>query len=581
VVVAVLVFLGAAASAAQASSIPTNVPVTDAQALGYQAPSLVVNPTNPRQLAVSFQEANQFKTCYLGLSNDGGVHWTQLPLVGQGGRFALPTGYTGCLRPSFSYGRDGTLYYAYSAAKPQPSGHGPRYVYIYLITSTDGGASFHVPVPIDTAPLTTAPTNPNVGDQWIRVVSDPTSNRVYATWTQVFGLFAVDTVFEASSTDHGQTFSPPVQVNPRTPTCPSASAAPPCPSAFLPYPSVGPDGRLYIAYDNIAQGATNPGQSEEYDIVSSADQGRTFTAPVLVRPAFTCSYAGPNTCPPGDLGDLQYDILAQAAAGISRGQVLAVNHSLIGSSYRLQFSSSSDAGRTWSAARIIGIPPGLTADNQVVPTMSIAPDGRIDIVYYDLAEPSGLENTYLTSSSDGGSTFSTPQLLSSAPSNTATGPQFGFGNGEHEGSHLVTSTNDTTFAAWTDSRRGDINTGKEDIFFASVHPPRISLQGLTLRSQRVVHGGLTIFTVRGALRLPSSIAGLMRSLICRGSVTVAARRGNRTGARRTARLHSDCSFSLTVVTSTRKLGSRGRYNLRVTFPGNPYLNARSQARNIP
>ena len=41
-------------------------------------------------------------------------------------------------------------------------------------------------------------------------------------------------------------------------------------------------------------------------------------------------------------------------------------------------------------------------------------------------------------------------------------------------------------------------------------------------------------------------------------------------------MRRDCSFSATIVASTRKLGSKGRYNIRVRFHGNANLNARSQ-----
>lgn len=86
--------------------------------------------------------------------------------------------------------------------------------------------------------------------------------------------------------------------------------------------------------------------------------------------------------------------------------------------------------------------------------------------------------------------------------------------------------------------------------------------------------------IRGALRLPPSIPGSRRVLVCRGSVTVAVRRGHKTGASKTVGLRHDCSFSVTVVVLTRKLGSRGRYNIRVRFHGNSNLNARSQTINI-
>ncbi len=110
--------------------------------------------------------------------------------------------------------------------------------------------------------------------------------------------------------------------------------------------------------------------------------------------------------------------------------------------------------------------------------------------------------------------------------------------------------------------------------------PRANLPGLRLSARRLVRGHRTIFLVRGSLRLPPSIAGSQRSRVCHGSVTVAARRGHKTGATKTVGLRKDCSFSVRIVVSTRKLGRKGRYNVRVRFHGNANINARSQTTNI-
>ncbi|MGI8413607.1 MAG: Kelch repeat-containing protein [Solirubrobacteraceae bacterium] len=110
--------------------------------------------------------------------------------------------------------------------------------------------------------------------------------------------------------------------------------------------------------------------------------------------------------------------------------------------------------------------------------------------------------------------------------------------------------------------------------------PRANLRGIRLGGRRIVRGRRTIFIIHGALRLPPAIHGSARSLVCRGLVTVAARRGHRTGASRTVRLRSNCSFSLRIAVSTSRLGRRGRYNLRARFHGNFYINARSRTVNI-
>ncbi len=105
---------------------------------------------------------------------------------------------------------------------------------------------------------------------------------------------------------------------------------------------------------------------------------------------------------------------------------------------------------------------------------------------------------------------------------------------------------------------------------------RVNLTGLRLSARRVTRGSRTIFTVRGRLRLPAGISSSRRSVLCRGSVTVAARRGAKTGARRAARVSKSCAFSVRIAVSTRKLGSKGRYSIRARFAGNTSVNPRSQ-----
>ncbi len=105
---------------------------------------------------------------------------------------------------------------------------------------------------------------------------------------------------------------------------------------------------------------------------------------------------------------------------------------------------------------------------------------------------------------------------------------------------------------------------------------RVNLTGLRLTARRVARGSRTVFTVRGRLRLPAGISSSRRSVLCRGSVTVAARRGAKTGGRRATRVSQSCAFSVRIAVSTRKLGSKGRYSIRARFAGNTYVNPRSQ-----
>lgn len=84
--------------------------------------------------------------------------------------------------------------------------------------------------------------------------------------------------------------------------------------------------------------------------------------------------------------------------------------------------------------------------------------------------------------------------------------------------------------------------------------PRANLPGLRLSGRRRVRGRRTVFVIRGLLRLPPSVPASSRASVCHGLVTVAVRRGHKTGASRTVRLRRDCSFSATISVRSVRAG---------------------------
>ncbi|MGH9075906.1 MAG: sialidase family protein, partial [Acidimicrobiales bacterium] len=479
---------GAQVHAASAMT-PPNVAVTDSQLLSYQGPALAVDPTNPAHLAVSYSEGSQQAACYLGQSFDGGATWHDVALVGQGGVMALPAGEKGCLRNSLTIAPDGTLYFAITASAP--SSGGPRSVKIFLLTSTDGGASFSAPVAIDTQPL----PPPNVGDQEPRMAVDPASGRLYVGWQQVTGKFASEAILVASSTNHGQGFSAPVKVSPSSEV-----------NGGLQSLTVGANGRLYVDYINDLQGAPGkPVLNNLVQVSTSTDQGQTFSAPVTVFQAAICNTTA--ACPPG-LGALIFDVPTSISVTGTPGTVVATTNTLMGQQGRVLFAISTDYGATWSVPRVIGVPAGLGSDSQLTPAVAVAPNGRIDIVYYDINAAGSSESTYLTSSANQGTSFSAPQLLSSVASNLDVGPGGGFGNDSFTSNQLVASTNTATYAAWTDSRRGTTVNAKTDIFSATVPATGAGYHLVASDGGIFSYGDASFFGSAGAQVLNKPIVGM-------------------------------------------------------------------------
>lgn len=84
-------------------------------------------------------------------------------------------------------------------------------------------------------------------------------------------------------------------------------------------------------------------------------------------------------------------------------------------------------------------------------------------MYYDLQQPSGLYNVFVTTAGAGSPSFTTPVQLTNQPLQ-----EFApFGIDPFTGGNLAAATTGGVFAAWTDTRRGTAANGKEDIFFAT------------------------------------------------------------------------------------------------------------------
>ncbi len=106
------------------------------------------------------------------------------------------------------------------------------------------------------------------------------------TWT----IFAADGsayIYEAHSSDYGETFSTPVVVSTTSSLCVNTfGAGTPngtCNANQFSDPFTGPDGALYVAYANFNNALSGPNDNHNQFLLSkSTDGGNTFSAPVLV-----------------------------------------------------------------------------------------------------------------------------------------------------------------------------------------------------------------------------------------------------------------------------------------------------------
>ncbi len=267
---------------------------------------------------------------------------------------------------------DGRLYY-YSL-RSQPNYHCQMFI------STNFGATF------------TGPIEAYGGDkEWIAVdrTGGPGHGNVYAAWdfASTYAPFRF-----TRSADAGLTYLAPVGI-PGNPDWGTSD--------------IGPDGQFYV----IGKSATS----------------HTFarsTSPWLAPPMFDLSGpvnlgginqfnigTGPN---PGGLSGQSW-IVVDRSSGPRRGWLYALSSVKRPTADPLDvmFTRSTNGGQAWSAPMDIDDEPAGANAYQWFGTLSIAPSGRLDVLYNDTREGPGFQNSRLryTYSTDGGNTWAPSEAL--------------------------------------------------------------------------------------------------------------------------------------------------------------------------
>jgi hypothetical protein len=331
-------------------------------------PSIAVDPTNPNRMVIGWRQfdtiASDFRQAGWAYSHDDGQTWT-FPGVVEPGVFRSD--------PVLDVDAEGIFYY--NSLTTDWTDY-----WCHVFISTDSGVSWD------------SGTYAWGGDkQWMGI--DRTSGigrgNIYAYWTQYYSVCYPGHF--TRSTDGGQTYEECIQVagSPNWGTV-----------------AVGPDGELYVCGDGFvvakSSNAQDPGQSVQWDFNRVVDLGGGL------------AYGGgPN--PGGLLG--QAWIAVDTSDGPARGNVylLASVDPPGGDPMDVMFSRSTDGGHTWSSPIRVNDDESNSAF-QWFGTMSVAPNGRIDVIWNDTrADPGGYDSElYYACSTDAGQTWSANQPISPA-----------------------------------------------------------------------------------------------------------------------------------------------------------------------
>lgn len=363
------------------TSVQVNVDSTGNNIGGDAAnePSIAVDPTNPSRMAIGWRQfdsiLSDFRKGGWGYTTDAGASWA-FPGTLEPAEFASD--------PVLTFDTSGTFYY-YSL---QPN-RGPGSWACYMYTSADGGATW----PVETYAYG--------GDKaWVTVdrTGGMGDGNIYVAWSQFAGCCPGATF--TRSTDGGATYMTPIALlgQPRWGTL-----------------TVAPDGDLYIAGITTLAGspigitkssnAQNSAVTPTWDFVKAVNLDGQLQIGV-----------GPN--PGGLLGQVQ--IASDHSGGPNHGAIyvlatVARNGGIDPAD--VMFSRSLDGGDTWSAPlRVNDDTPGNNAW-QWFATMSVAPNGRIDVVWNDtrsFVPQENISELYYSWSDDGGLSWAQNQPVSPA-----------------------------------------------------------------------------------------------------------------------------------------------------------------------
>jgi hypothetical protein len=405
-----------------ATTFQVNVNAAGFNILGDAAnePSIAVDPLNPNTMAIGWRQfgsvASNFREAGVAFTTDGGRTWTNdAPL--DPGVFRSD--------PVLDYDDGGVFYYSSLLESFD----------VELYTSFDGGATWLPPVPMFG------------GDkQWMAVdrSGGPGSGHIYETWSVFFGC-CDDSVF-TRSVDDGASFQQPIEM----PDQPRRGAI-----------DVGPDGTVYLAgHDPFDEGL--------FSVVRSSDAQNAGATPTfqfsnlslggsLVRPSDNFNFPNPN----GLNG--QVWVATDHSTGPTAGNVyvLCSVNPPGADPCDVRVSRSTNGGVTWSTSVKVNDDPAASGSWQWFGSISVAPNGRIDVTWND-TRSSGVPNQsalYYSFSTDGGVTWSANEQLSAVWNS-----HVGFPNQNKIGDYYEQVSDDVGVnLAWAATLNGE-----EDIYYTRI-----------------------------------------------------------------------------------------------------------------
>jgi hypothetical protein len=255
--------------------------------------SIAVDPNNPQHVVASQNDYRRGDGgCYAAYSLNGGTNWNDS---------TVPMSFTrGDAHPRqyWQAGGDTSVAWdtrgnAYISCQVFNRGGGVSQnpdqssAFIVMRSTQNNGASWNFPGRYSDVFFDPSGTGAVLEDKQLIAIDDnpssPYRDRIYITWTE----FAADGsayIYETHSDNYGETFSPQVLVSADNGMCPvTYGAGTPngnCNENQFSNPFVGPDGALYVAYNNYTNAVSGDDNRNQVLLAKSTDGGNSFSTPV-------------------------------------------------------------------------------------------------------------------------------------------------------------------------------------------------------------------------------------------------------------------------------------------------------------
>jgi len=411
------------------TSYQANVDANGNNILGDAAnePSISVDPTNLNKMVIGWRQFNSiqsdFRQAGWAYTTDGGVHWT-FPGVLQNNTFRSD--------PVSHCDETGKFFYL-----SLQSDQAQSFFCDDVWNSLNGGQSWMEGGP------------GHGGDkEWFTI--DTTSGVghgfQYQFWT---GFFACDTGEFTRSTDGGLTWMTPINIPNNIQT-----------GAL----DVDTNGNLFIG------GTTGGGfrclRSSNAQI---GTQTPTFDRITTVNLGGSLVQGGINGI--GLCGQTFVAVDRSGSASNNNVYMLASVEPSGRSTTDVMFARSTDDGLTFSAPQRINDDPNFQSKWHWLGTLSVAPNARIDVVWYDTRNAANNIDSQLfySWSTDGGLTWA-PNVAVSNPFN----PQAGFPNNQKIGDYITVVSDNTganvAYAATFNVNPNAVGGHEQDVYYVRVSP---------------------------------------------------------------------------------------------------------------